>query len=212
MQQVTLPLTLDTMPDDLLVAGVDEAGRGPLAGDVVAAAVILDPDIPIDGLADSKKLSAATREQLFPVIQERALAWAVARADVTEIDSLNILQASLLAMTRAVDCLKHSPGFVYVDGNRCPAWSYRSLAVIKGDSRVASIAAASILAKVTRDREMEALDSIYPGYGLAAHKGYPTKAHIEALRKLGPCKIHRRSYGPVAALLGGTSDARRDIP
>lgn len=186
---------------DVLVAGVDEVGRGPLAGDVVTAAVILDPQRPVAGLADSKQLSEARREQLYAAITERALAWAVARASVAEIDSLNILQASLLAMRRAVEALSVQPGFVYVDGNRCPQWPYRSEAVVKGDSRVACIAAASILAKVTRDRELVALDALYPGYGLARHKGYPSPEHLQALQQLGPSPIHRRSFKPVAALL-----------
>jgi len=189
---------------DVLVAGVDEVGRGPLAGDVVTAAVILDPAHPIAGLADSKQLSEARREQLYELIIERALSWAIARASVTEIDSLNILQASLLAMHRAVQALPVQPGFVYVDGNRCPRWEYAAQAVVKGDSKVACIAAASILAKVTRDREMLLLDQQYPGYGLARHKGYPSPAHLQALRQLGPSPIHRRSYRPVAELLVST--------
>jgi ribonuclease HII len=189
---------------DVLVAGVDEVGRGPLAGDVVTAAVILDPARPIAGLADSKQLSEARREQLYELIIERALSWAIARASVTEIDSLNILQASLLAMHRAVQALPVQPGFVYVDGNRCPRWEYAAQAVVKGDSKVACIAAASILAKVTRDREMLLLDQQYPGYGLARHKGYPSPAHLQALRQLGPSPIHRRSYRPVAELLVST--------
>ena len=200
MRQPALPLTLDGLPDTL-VAGVDEAGRGPLAGDVVAAAVILDAANPIAGLGDSKKLSSGQRERLYPVIQERAVAFAIARANVEEIDTLNILQASMLAMTRAVRALAVHPAFVYVDGNRCPAWAWPSQAVVKGDSRVAAIAAASILAKVARDHDMVALDREYPGYGLARHKGYPTAMHLEALRKLGPSPIHRRSFGPVAALI-----------
>jgi ribonuclease HII len=200
MRQPALPLTLDGLPDTL-VAGVDEAGRGPLAGDVVAAAVILDAANPIAGLGDSKKLSSGQRERLYPVIQERAVAFVIARANVEEIDTLNILQASMLAMTRAVRALAVHPAFVYVDGNRCPAWAWPSRAVVKGDSRVAAIAAASILAKVARDHDMVALDREYPGYGLARHKGYPTAMHLEALRKLGPSPIHRRSFGPVAALI-----------
>lgn len=183
------------------VAGVDEVGRGPLAGDVVAAAVILDPARPVRGLADSKALSEARREQLFPVIIANARCWAVARATVAEIDSLNILQASLLAMTRAVTALSLQPDFVYVDGNRCPQWRYRSEAMVKGDSRMAEIAAASIVAKVTRDRELVELDSRYPGYGLARHKGYPTSEHLAALSRLGVTPIHRRSFAPVADLL-----------
>jgi len=189
---------------DSLTAGVDEVGRGPLAGDVVTAAVILDPARPIAGLADSKQRSERQRDRLYDLIVERALAFAIARASVAEIDSLNILQASLLAMHRAVQALPLQPGFVYVDGNRCPRWDYPSQAVIKGDSRVACIAAASILAKVTRDREMLLMDQAYPGYGLARHKGYPSPEHLEALRRLGPSPIHRRSYRPVAELLVST--------
>lgn len=184
-----------------LTAGVDEVGRGPLCGDVVTAAVILDPARPIDGLNDSKKLTEKRREVLFEHIRERALSFAIARATVTEIDQLNILQASLLAMKRAVEGLAIQPELVLVDGNRLPQWHYRSEAVIKGDSRVPAIAAASILAKVTRDREMQALDARYPGYGLAGHKGYPTAAHLDALKRLGVTAIHRRSYAPVQALL-----------
>ena len=181
----------------ILVAGTDEVGRGPLAGDVVAAAVILDPDKPIEGLNDSKKLTEKKREALFPIIQERALSWCIARATVQEIDQINILHASLLAMTRAVQGLAVQPEHVLVDGNKIPQWSYPAEAVVKGDSRVAAIAAASILAKVTRDREMLAMDELYPGYGLAGHKGYPTKVHMQALETLGPTPIHRRTFGPV---------------
>ena len=180
-----------------LLAGVDEVGRGPLAGDVVAAAVILDPAKPIAGLADSKKLSEKKRDLLFDQIREHASCFAVARASVEEIDTLNILHASLLAMRRAVEALELQPEFVLVDGNRKPQWHYDCDTVVKGDDRVAAIAAASILAKVTRDREMVALDRQYPGYGLAGHKGYPTKVHMEALEKLGPSPVHRKSFGPV---------------
>ncbi len=181
----------------VLMAGVDEVGRGPLAGDVVAAAVILDPEQPIDGLDDSKKLTEKKREALFPQIQEKALSWSIARASVQEIDELNILHASMLAMKRAVESLIVQPEHVLVDGNRIPKWRYSAEAVVKGDSRVKAIAAASILAKVTRDREMIELDQQYPGYGLAGHKGYPTKVHMAALQELGPTPIHRRSFGPV---------------
>jgi ribonuclease HII len=180
-----------------LLAGVDEVGRGPLAGDVVAAAVILDPNNPIDGLDDSKKLSEKRREALFPIIKENALSWCVARASVQEIDEINILHASLLAMARAVQGLPVQPEHVLVDGNRLPQWNYRAEAVVKGDSRVKAIGAASILAKVVRDREMIAFDSQYPGYGFAGHKGYPTKVHMDALVSLGPTPIHRRTFGPV---------------
>lgn len=184
-----------------LVAGVDEVGRGPLAGPVVAAAVILDPERPIEGLADSKVLSEARREALAPLIRERALAWALGRAEVEEIDAINILQASLLAMRRAVLALSTVPEYVLVDGNRCPELPCPSEAVIKGDSRVAAISAASIIAKVARDREMVDLDRLYPGYGLAAHKGYGCKTHLLALETLGVSPIHRRSYAPVKRLL-----------
>lgn len=180
------------------MAGVDEVGRGPLMGDVVTAAVILDPARPIKGLADSKKLTEKKRDALFPEIQEKALCWAIARATPDEIDSLNILQASLLAMKRAVEQLSIQPEYVLVDGNRLPRWSYRAEAVVKGDSRVASISAASILAKVQRDREMLLLDEQYPGYGFAGHKGYPTAQHLAALQQLGVTPLHRRSYAPVA--------------
>ncbi len=183
------------------IAGVDEAGRGPLAGEVVAAAVILDPGQPVEGLRDSKKLSAPRREELAAQIRERALAWSIASATVAEIDELNILQASLLAMHRAVAALDPQPAYVLVDGNRLPRWKYASEPVVRGDDRVPAIAAASILAKVCRDRELIELDSRYPGYGFAAHKGYPTAAHLEALRSLGVTPVHRRSFGPVKKLL-----------
>ncbi|WP_323816191.1 ribonuclease HII [Cellvibrio sp. NN19] len=185
----------------MLYAGCDEVGRGPLAGDVLAAAVILDPENPIDGLNDSKKLTEKKREQLFVEIQQKAKSWCIARASVVEIDSINILQASLLAMTRAVQGLHIQPEHVLVDGNKLPKWNYTAEAVVKGDSRVAAISAASILAKVTRDREMVELDKIYPGYGLADHKGYPTKVHMDALTRLGVTPIHRTSYAPVRALI-----------
>ena len=183
------------------IAGVDEVGRGPLAGDVVAAAVILDPAKPIKGLADSKKLSENQRLECFTRIEAAAVCFAVARASVDEIDQINILRASLLAMHRAVSELATQPEFVFVDGNQLPQWDYAAQAVVKGDSRVAAIAAASIVAKVTRDREMIALEQTYPGYGFARHKGYPTPAHLEALQSLGPCLLHRRSFAPVANLL-----------
>ena len=192
---------VDYMGSDL--AGVDEVGRGPLAGDVVAAAVILDPQHPVVGLRDSKKLSVSRREELAAIIRERALAWSIARASVAEIDELNILQASLLAMRRAVQALDPQPGYVLVDGNRLPRWHYASAAVVRGDDRVPAIAAASILAKVQRDGELVALADQYPGYGFAAHKGYPTAAHLQALRTLGVTPVHRRSFGPVKKLLAG---------
>lgn len=183
------------------VAGVDEVGRGPLAGDVVAAAVILDPAKPIDGLNDSKKLSSKRREQLFQLIQLRAKSWCIARASVAEIDQMNILQASLLAMHRAVEGLCVEPDHVLVDGNKLPRWRYSSEAIVQGDGTVAQISAASILAKVVRDREMIELDRTYPGYGLAQHKGYPTKIHLDCLQQLGPSPIHRSSFAPVKMLL-----------
>ena len=184
-----------------LIAGVDEVGRGPLAGDVVAAAVILDPAQPIPGLRDSKKLTEKRREQLAVEIRSGALCYAVARATVAEIDQLNILQASLLAMHRAVSALEIQPEYVMVDGNRLPRWSYAAEAVVGGDDKVAEIAAASILAKVVRDNEMKVLDAQFPGYGLARHKGYPTPQHLAALLELGASEIHRRSYAPVRAVL-----------
>lgn len=187
-----------------LLAGVDEVGRGPLVGDVVTAAVILDPSKPIKGLTDSKKISEKKREALFIEIQEKALCWAMGRATPQEIDAMNILQASLLAMHRAVAALKIQPEFVLVDGNRLPQWSYPSEAVVKGDSRVAAISAASILAKVQRDREMALLDEQYPDYGFADHKGYPTAKHLAALQRHGATALHRRSYAPVARIIAAT--------
>lgn len=184
-----------------ILAGVDEVGRGPLAGDVVAAAVILDPDKPIEGLADSKKLTEKRRNLLFEEIQQKAAYCCIARASVKEIDSLNILHASLLAMKRAVEGLGCVPDHVLVDGNKLPKWDFSSEAIVQGDDLIPQISAASILAKVTRDREMAELDKIYPGYGLAKHKGYPTREHLDALRKLGPSPIHRTSFGPVKSLL-----------
>lgn len=185
------------------VAGVDEVGRGPLVGNVVAAAVILDPERPIDGLADSKKLSEKRREALFVEIQEKALSWSVACATPAEIDELNILHASMLAMQRAVMGLEVKPEYVKVDGNRCPELPYPCEAVVKGDSKVAEISAASILAKVVRDREMHALHQQFPDYGFDRHKGYPTKAHLEALATLKVLPEYRRSFKPVRNLLEG---------
>ena len=189
------------MPDILLVCGVDEAGRGSLAGPVSAAAVILDPDHPIEGLADSKKLSARQRDQLVPVIHEHALAWAVAYADAEEIDRLNILQATLLAMRRAVQALHIQPQRVLVDGLYCPQTGIPSRAIVKGDSKVAAISAASILAKTARDALMLQLHEQYPLYGFASHKGYPTAAHLAALRAHGVSDVHRKSFRPVRELL-----------
>ena len=182
-----------------LVAGVDEVGRGPLCGAVVTAAVILDPARPILGLNDSKKLTEARRELLFEEICEKALSYCIARAEVEEIDSLNILHATMLAMQRAVEGLSVTPRLALIDGNRCPKLAVPSAPVIKGDSKVPAIAAASILAKVSRDREMSAFELIYPGYGLGGHKGYSTPVHLEALARLGPTPIHRRSFAPVRA-------------
>lgn len=184
-----------------LVAGVDEVGRGPLCGPVIAAAVILDPARPIAGLNDSKKLTARQREALFDIICNQALAWSLGRAEVAEIDQLNILHATMLAMQRAVAGLSVQPELAYIDGNRCPTLPCRAEAVVKGDSRVPEIAAASIIAKVTRDREMVVMDQQWPGYGIAGHKGYPTAEHMAALKKLGPAPIHRRSFKPVRVLL-----------
>lgn len=192
-----MQMGLDFSLVEELVAGVDEVGRGPLCGAVVTAAVILDPRRPILGLNDSKKLTEAKREKLYDEIMEKALCWYIARAEVEEIDQLNILHATMLAMQRAVEGLIITPKLALIDGNRCPVLAVPSAAVIKGDSKVPAIAAASILAKVSRDREMAAFDLIYPGYGMAGHKGYPTAVHLEALARLGPTPIHRRSFGPV---------------
>ena len=184
-----------------LLAGVDEAGRGPLAGDVVAAAVILDPLRPIAGLADSKKLTEKKREVLFDQIHQQAMAVAIGRANVTEIDQLNILWASMLAMHRAVDALAIRPEFVVVDGNRLPKWDYSGQAVVKGDQRMSCISAASIIAKVTRDRDMSDLASVYPDYGFNQHKGYPTALHKAALARYGATDQHRKTFAPVKAVL-----------
>ncbi|WP_038910464.1 ribonuclease HII [Dickeya dadantii] len=184
------------------IAGVDEVGRGPLVGAVVTAAVILDPNRPIAGLADSKTLSEKRRLALYDEISEKALAWSLGRAEPEEIDSLNILHATMLAMQRAVAGLPITPDFVLIDGNRCPSLPMPSQAVVKGDSRVAEISAASILAKVTRDREMEVLDQQFPEYGFAQHKGYPTAYHLEKLATLGATLHHRRSFAPVKRALG----------
>lgn len=181
------------------IAGVDEVGRGPLAGPVVTAAVILDPNKPIAGLADSKKLSEKRREALVLEIEANALAFAYGRAEVDEIDAINILQASLLAMRRAVLALPITPHEVWVDGNKAPDLPMKVQTFIKGDATVPAISAASILAKVARDREMQQLHEQFPQYGFAGHKGYPTAAHFEALRRHGPTPLHRRSFGPVQA-------------
>jgi ribonuclease HII len=184
-----------------LVAGVDEVGRGPLAGPVVAAAVILDVTRPIEGLADSKTLSARRREELSVLIKERALCWALGRAEVEEIDRLNILQASLLAMQRAVTALVLTPHSVMVDGNQPPQLDCSVQTVVRGDATVPAISAASILAKVARDAEMCEMDRRFPGYGFSGHKGYPTSVHLEAMKRLGISPIHRRSFAPVRQLM-----------
>jgi len=189
-------------PHTHLVAGVDEVGRGPLVGDVVTAAVILDPARPIVGLADSKKLSEKRRLALYDEIIDKSLCWSLGRANPQEIDRLNILHATMLAMQRAVAGLKQAPEFVLIDGNRCPLLPMPSQAVVKGDSLVAEISAASILAKVTRDREMAELDRCFPQYGFAQHKGYPTAFHLERLAEHGATEHHRRSYAPVKRALG----------
>lgn len=196
---------LDFSPQHGLVCGVDEAGRGPLAGPVLAAAVILDPARPIAGLADSKVLSAKKRERLFEQICRDALAWKIAEASVEEIDQLNILQATMLAMRRAVEGLQRIPDLALIDGNRCPNLSIRAEAIVKGDAKVAAISAASILAKVARDRILQALHHDYPHYGFAVHSGYPTAAHLAALRQYGACQHHRRSFAPVRAVLALTA-------
>jgi ribonuclease HII len=181
----------------LMLAGVDEVGRGPLAGPVVAAAVILDPARPIAGLRDSKKLTAARRAELAEIIEAEALAVSVGRAEVEEIDLLNILRASLLAMERAVAALSVQPDVVYVDGNATPSLAMPAVAVVGGDDRVASISAASIVAKVFRDREMDRAAAHYPNYGFEKHKGYATAAHLEAIERFGPSPLHRRSFAPI---------------
>ena len=185
--------------------GVDEVGRGPLAGAVVACAVILDPNYPIDGLMDSKKLSEKKRQYFCELIKDKALAWSLGRAEVAEIDHHNILQASMMAMQRAVAGLSVEPSEVLVDGNRCPQVPYPCRAIIGGDNSIAAISAASIIAKVTRDAEMVALDAQYPQYGFAKHKGYGTQQHMQALKAYGPCDIHRHSFAPVQAALNDTT-------
>ncbi len=184
-----------------LIAGVDEVGRGPLAGAVVAAAVILDPQRPIVGLNDSKKLTEKRREKLAVEIREKALAWSLGRAEVEEIDEINILQATFLAMQRALEGLHIQPDLVKIDGNHCPKLAYTMEAIIGGDATVAEISAASIIAKVARDAELVALDALYPQYGFAKHKGYGTAAHLAALREFGATPIHRRSFAPVKNVL-----------
>lgn len=190
-----------TLPTASLLCGVDEAGRGPLAGAVFAAAVVLDPQRPIEGLADSKVLTEAARDELAGLIKAHALAWAIASASVQEIDSINILRASLLAMRRAVEALGMEPEEVCVDGLYTLDIRFKCRAIVRGDSLVRAISAASILAKTARDAEMKRLDGRYPGYGFAHHKGYSTPEHLAALKAFGPCEIHRRSFEPVHVLL-----------
>lgn len=199
-----VPKTLPPIP--ALLCGVDEAGRGPLAGSVFAAAVMLDPGRPIEGLADSKVLTGAARERLAAEIRERALAWSIASASVEEIDAINILRASLLAMRRAIETLGMEPDEVWSDGLHTPAVAFKCRAIVKGDAKVGAISAASILAKTARDAQMCELDKLYPAYGFARHKGYAAPEHLAALRQLGPCEIHRRSFEPVWACL------QQDLP
>ena len=189
------------------ICGVDEAGRGPLVGSVVAGAVVLDPNQPIIGLRDSKKLSPARREQLYAEIMQKAQAWGVGQASPSEIDTLNILQATMLAMRRAIEALSERlgewPSKALIDGNRCPILPIASEAIIKGDAKEPAISAASIIAKVTRDQQMQALHTQYPQYGFNQHMGYPTEAHMQALKQYGPCEEHRRTFAPVRNLISG---------
>ncbi len=197
------PGLFDDLPfsTDEIICGVDEAGRGPLAGPVFAAAVILDPARPIDGLRDSKKLNEAKRDMLAPLIKANALAWAIAEASEEEIDKLNILQASMLAMKRAVEALQHQPTLALIDGNRCPVMKVQTIAIVGGDDKVDSISAASILAKTARDAALVALHATYPQYCFDQHKGYGTALHLERLREHGASPVHRRSFAPVRAVL-----------
>ena len=189
------------------ICGVDEAGRGPLVGSVVAGAVVLDPNQPIIGLRDSKKLSPARREQLYAEIMQKARAWGIGQASPSEIDTLNILQATMLAMRRAIEALSERlgewPSKALIDGNHCPILPIASEAIIKGDAKEPAISAASIIAKVTRDQQMQALHTQYPQYGFNQHMGYPTEAHMQALKQYGPCEEHRRTFSPVRDLIGG---------
>ena len=189
------------------ICGVDEAGRGPLVGSVVAGAVVLDPNQPIIGLRDSKKLSPARREQLYAEIMQKARAWGIGQASPNEIDTLNILQATMLAMRRAIEVLSERlgewPSKALIDGNRCPILPIASEAIIKGDAKEPAISAASIIAKVTRDQQMQVLHAQYPQYGFNQHMGYPTEAHMQALKQYGPCEEHRRTFSPVRDLIGG---------
>ncbi|TLU67604.1 ribonuclease HII [Thalassotalea litorea] len=193
------------LPDVELIAGVDEVGRGPLVGAVVTAAVILDPNKPISGLMDSKKLSEKKRNILSEQIKESALAWCIGRCEAWEIDELNILQATMVAMQRAVKGLSVQPEFVLIDGNRCPELEMQSDSVVKGDARVAAISAASIIAKVARDQEMHELHEQYPHYGFANHKGYPTKAHLQIIQEYGVLDNYRKSFRPVAEIIARDS-------
>ena len=189
------------------ICGVDEAGRGPLVGSVVTGAVVLDPNQPIIGLRDSKKLSPARREQLYAEIMQKARAWGIGQASPSEIDTLNILQATMLAMRRAIEALSERlgewPSKALIDGNRCPILPIASEAIIKGDAKEPAISAASIIAKVTRDQQMQVLHAQYPQYGFNQHMGYPTEAHMQALKQYGPCEEHRRTFAPVRDLISG---------
>lgn len=203
MAEIILPFEYPVPKSECVYAGTDEVGRGPLVGNVVAAAVILDPSVKIEGLTDSKKLSEKKREALFPIIMEKALAIGIGEASPAEIDEINILWASMLAMERAVANLKIEPNMVLVDGNRIPKnLGIPAISVVKGDARVEEISAASIVAKVIRDRQLIELDQEYPQYGFASHKGYPTAAHLEAINKYGLLPEYRKSFGPVKKLLG----------
>lgn len=193
-------MTNEPSPAVIYIAGVDEAGRGPLAGDVFAAAVVLSASHPIDGLADSKKLSKKKRDYLAPIIKSRAVAWAIASASVSEIDELNILQATLLAMKRAVEQLGLNPTEVLIDGNRAPMLAFPTRTIIGGDDTIAEISAASILAKTARDASLMVIHAHYPEYGFDRHKGYGTALHMAKLKEWGPCPAHRRSFAPVRAL------------
>ncbi|MGI4849497.1 MAG: ribonuclease HII [Janthinobacterium lividum] len=211
MKRTTASVTIATLPlfdfPDDVVCGVDEAGRGPLAGPVYAAAVILDPSRPIAGLRDSKKLTATRRDDLAQEIKESALSWSIAFCTEAEIDTHNILQASMLAMRRAIEGLHHLPTLALIDGNRCPVCTVRSEAIVQGDDKVPAISAASILAKTARDAALLALHALYPDYAFDQHKGYPTALHLERLRQHGVSPVHRRSYAPVRALLEASLSA-----
>ena len=195
---------LQMIYDDLILAGVDEAGRGPLAGDVIAAAVILCPKNKIPGLIDSKKLSEKNRQKFDAQIKHKSLCWSIARANTQEIETYNILEATMLAMKRAIEGLSLSPEYIIVDGNRLPSWPYPSKALVRGDSIAPCVSAASIIAKVYRDKEMRDLDKIYPGYGFSSHKGYGTKEHIDAIKRLGPTPIHRKTFEPMKSIITRT--------